>query len=132
MTLILLILQLIFVLGVRLRLSVVPTINAFFMICVSHMLQVTQRLKRPACLPLHQYGRPWKESSVHRRRKKLNRAVSSVFFTKNPVQRPPLIPLWSWTTKMPAKMSTPVPRTFRRQLIQTSSVTFKGRFCLPS
>ena len=85
LTLILLILVLILVLGLNLRLSVVLMMNLFFLIFVRQIPKVIERQMDPPRLPLPQYDRHRKESSVHGRRKNLNRAANSEFFMKNPV-----------------------------------------------
>ena len=119
MNLIPLILRRILVLGLSMRLSVVPTMNVFFLIFARQMPKVTQSQMGPLHLPLPQYGRHRKESSVHGRRKNLNHAVNSEFFMKHLVWRPSMIPLRSWITKMPLEMLTTLPPTFKRQLIRT-------------
>ena len=85
LTLILLILVLILVLGLNLRLSVVLMMNLFFLIFVRQIPKVIQRPMDPPRLPLPQYDRHRKESSVHGRRKIRNRAANSEFFMKNPL-----------------------------------------------
>ena len=84
LTLILLILVLIPVLGLNLRLSVVLMMNLFFLIFVRQIPKVIQRQMDPPRLPLPQYDRHRKESSVHGRRKILNRAANSEFFYEKP------------------------------------------------
>ena len=67
LTLILLILVLIPVLGLNLRLSVVLMMNLFFLIFVRQIPKVIQRQMDPPRLPLPQYDRHRKESSVQTR-----------------------------------------------------------------
>ena len=79
LTLILPILVQIPVLGLNLRLSVVLMMNLFFLIFVRQIPKVIQRPMDPPRLPLPQYGRHRKESSVHGRGKISNRAANSEF-----------------------------------------------------
>ena len=80
MTLILPILRLIPALRVSLRLSMVLTMNVFFLIFLRQRPKMTKRQMGPPRLPLPQYGRHRKQSSVHGRRNNLSRAVNSEFF----------------------------------------------------
>ena len=84
LTLILLILVQIPVLGLNLRLSVVLMMNLFFLIFVRQIPKVIQRPMDPPRLPLPQYGRHRKESSVHGRGKISNRAANSEFLYEKP------------------------------------------------
>ena len=129
-TLILLILGLILVLGHNLRLSVVLMMNVFFPIFLRQMLKVIRRQVDPPRLPLPQYDRHRKESSVHRLRKILNRAANSEFFTKNLVCKLSMILSRSWITKMISGMPVLDPPTFKRQLIRTFFETSVRRFFL--
>ena len=74
MTLILLILALILVLGQNMTLSVVLMMNVFFPIFLRQIRNVIRRHLDPPRHPLLQYDPHSKQSSVHGRRKKLNRA----------------------------------------------------------
>ena len=82
LTLSLLILRLTLVLGQNLRLRVVLMMNVFFPIFLRQMRKVIRRQLDPPRLPLPQYDRHQKESSLHGRRKILNRAANSEFFLR--------------------------------------------------
>ena len=131
LTLILLILVQIPVLGQNLRLSVVLMMNLFFPIFVRQIPKVIQRPMDPPRLPLPQYGRHRKESSVHGRGKISNRAANSEFFMKNPLWKLSWILSRSWIAKRISEISTHDPPIFKRQLIQTCLGTSVRRFFLP-
>ena len=130
LTLILLILRLILVLGQNQRLSVVPMMNLFFPIFLRQMPKVIRRQMDPPRLPVPQYDRHVKESSVHGRRKVLNRAANSEFSTKRLVWKLSQILSRSWIAKMLPEMWEPDPPSFKRQLIRTVSETCLRSFLL--
>ena len=84
LTLILLILGLIRVLGQNLRFSMVLMMNVLLPIFLPQMPKLIRRQLDPPRLPLPQYDRHRKESSVHGRRKSLNCAAISQFFYEKP------------------------------------------------
>ena len=131
LTLILLFLGLILVLGQNLRLSVVLMMNVFFPIFLRQMPKVIRRQMDPPRLPLPQYDRHRKESSVHERRKIFNRAANSEFFMKNLVWKLSMILSRSWITKTISGMPVLDPATFKEQLIRTFFETSVRRFFLP-
>ena len=83
LTLILLILELTLVLGQNLRLSMVLMMNVYLPIFFRQTPKVIRHQMDAAHLPLPQYDRHRKESSLHGRRKSLNRAANSGFSTKS-------------------------------------------------
>ena len=127
---ILVILGLSLVLGQNLRSSVVLMMNVFSPICVRQMRKVIRRQIDPPRLPLPQYDRHRKESSVHSRRNILNRTGNSEFCPKHLVWMLSMIPSRTWPIKMISGMSAPDPPSFQRQLIQTVFETSVRRFFL--
>ena len=130
LTLILLILGLFLVLGQNLRLGVVLMMNVFFLISLCQMPKVIRGQMDPPCLPLPKYDRQRKESSLHGRRKILNRAARSDFLPKTFVWKLPMILSRSRITEMISAMPALNPPTFRTQFIRTFSETYLRRFFL--
>ena len=93
--------------------------NLFFLIFVRQIPKVIQRPMDPPRLPLPQYGRHRKESSVHGRGKISNRAANSEFFMKNPLWKLSWILSRSWIAKKISGISTQDPPIFKRQWIRT-------------